>query len=588
MLKNKILLSLLLISLSTTSVIGSTKISLEEQLNDTVALPINYQDKVFNGGTYVLIQDTYKVVLKNNTTYLPIRLMTYALSKEEEVWEAHWDSKKPDEVMLYCYSRPKLAEGIYSHGTEAKIKIHLKVGSKKMIYNGEAIELSATPEKIDGRMVLPVRAIGEALKKQITYKNGLVFISNNSLAIGDAKAEVVIKDLKMRLEDPRKQIYPSASPNAVVNIEGKTYYVSNEYDAKTNMTTQKLYRHEAGKDAVLVKQMPSYISLQQPFVKDSFYYFKKNDNRFSLHVLNLKELKETKVADLNSDFGVPTWVSTVVSKTGKTYLTAHYGDFTMGHDTLFAIENGKSEKLMNAKLFTNLIFEEGKIYYSTMENYPSGDNLFVYDEKTKTISKLGEAGYVYDINRTLTEQGGTSYSISMGITLLDGNLYTIGYEAKTNKTQGLYKINNTTNQTKKLTESTSQFWIVKDKIYYVDNNSYLHSMDLEGNNRTMVVNSPITKIKYNHENFYYTVSNGFYKYTLATRGHSLISSKKVKEFFIHPSRIYVIITGYDAGLYKIENGSMVQLENQPIRQSLFDGEYMIYEGIYEKNVKVVR
>jgi len=191
----KTLIIFMLIGLCTVSYgIESSSVSLEDQLQKTVVLPIDYHDKVFIKGGYAFITGDYQVELQNNRTYLPIRLMTTVLSNGAEMWEAHWEASQPNEVILYRYYGNQIGSG-WSYSGDTRAIFKLQVGSKTMLYNGEEVELSDVPQKVDGRIVLPIRAIGEALKKQIVYTKGLVFISNEAIRIEGSETEGIIKEL---------------------------------------------------------------------------------------------------------------------------------------------------------------------------------------------------------------------------------------------------------------------------------------------------------------------------------------------------------------------------------------------------------
>src|SRR5690606_35910640 len=139
---------------------------------------------------------------------------------------------------------------------------------------------------------------------------------------------------------------------------------------------------------------------------------------------------------------------------------------------------GKVEELTGAKQFGSIIIENDKIYYSNIHMMRKINNLYVYDESSKEVKDLGEEGYTYDINRILTSGGGESLSAANSLKLIGNKLYTIGYLEESDQAPCIYSIDLQTGEVKKLSLPTSQFWIVNDKIYYIETTTkYLITID---------------------------------------------------------------------------------------------------------------
>lgn len=587
--KCNVLLGFLLVSLS------KTAYGMEEQLNQAVVLPVDYHDKAFVRGEYVSIDGNYEIYLRDNTTFLPLRLMAYLISNDEEFWEARWDAAKPDEVVLVCTYMEKMDNGGWVNTGKPQTSIKLNVDSKNMLSKGETVELSAAPKKIGGRIVLPVRAVGEALNRQIAYKNGLIFVSKEPLALNDEQADGIINEMKERFKDTRKAVESFEIPLAVHNVNGKTYFNMYDFNESSQISIQRLYA-QGEQGLVLMKEIKNYIPINQPFVEDVFYYGERQQTKVVLYGYNLNTNQTVQIGELNIEGQDFSWIDRIIPKENKIYFIAHYGDLTMGAETLYVIEKGKVEELTGAKQFGSIIIENDKIYYSNIHMMRKINNLYVYDESSKEVKNLGEEGYTYDINRILTSGGGESLSAANSLKLIGNKLYTIGYLEESDQAPCIYSIDLQTGEVKKLSLPTSQFWIVNDKIYYIETTTkYLITIDLEGNGKKTLISKPIAQAKFHGKSFYYTLLNknndltmGLYKYTLDASEPVRISPKRVKDFFISSSKIYYMTTGYDAGLYKIQDGATVCLTKEPALYYHFDGEKMIFRSIYNSKIEIIQ
>ena len=579
------------------TVLSSTVFGMEEQINRAVVFPIDYKGKAFINGEYVSFNGDEKIYLKDNTTYVPLRLMTYLISNDEEHWEAQWDGAKPNEVVLVCTYMEKIDQGGWMNTGKPQTSIKLTVDSKTMISKGQMIELSATPKKINGRIVLPIRAIGEVLNREIAFKDGLIFISKEPLKLNDKQADAIINEIKERFWDTSKKVkkYKVVEDDeeliAAQNVNGKTYFNVVGYNSSSQIWIQKLYT-QGEKGPVLLKEIKNYVSVREPFVENVFYYGEEKQGQVVLNEYNLNTKQTRQIGELDikgHDFSA---IVKIIPKENKIYFIAHYGDYTMGGETLYVVENGKVEELTGAKQFGSIIIENGKIYYSNI-NFMGNptNNLFEYDENSRTEKRLGEEGYTYDVNRRET-----LYSVANSLKLLENKLYTLGYLEQSDQLPCLYSIDLQTGATKKLSLPTSQFWIVNDKIYYIEATAQtLITIDLEGNGKKTLINKPIAQAKFNGKSFYYTLlSNnndlaaGFYKYTLDTNETASLSSKRVKDFYIGSSKIGYITTGYDAGIYLIQDGKTIGIEKDPAYDYLFAGEQMIIINVKDNKLEILK
>ena len=70
-------------------------------------------------------------------------------------------------------------------------EISAKIGEKTLFVNGEAKEIDASATISEGRTLLPLRAVAEALGKEVFWDaRGLIVISDNELVTADDEAAV--------------------------------------------------------------------------------------------------------------------------------------------------------------------------------------------------------------------------------------------------------------------------------------------------------------------------------------------------------------------------------------------------------------
>jgi hypothetical protein len=67
--------------------------------------------------------------------------------------------------------------------------IKLTLGSKTMLVDNSKIELDVAPELINGRTFVPLRAVSEALQKQVFFYRNLIVLSSSKRMIFDTTTE---------------------------------------------------------------------------------------------------------------------------------------------------------------------------------------------------------------------------------------------------------------------------------------------------------------------------------------------------------------------------------------------------------------
>jgi Zn-dependent M16 (insulinase) family peptidase len=122
-------------------------------LFDTITIPSS------DGEIYIYVNgekvdsDTAPVI-KDSRVYVPIGVISEALGSDVE-----WDAE----------------EKVVTVSSEDKT-LSLSIGSNEMLTNGEATTIDAAPEIMNGRTMVPLRAISEAFEKNVDWKTGCVII----------------------------------------------------------------------------------------------------------------------------------------------------------------------------------------------------------------------------------------------------------------------------------------------------------------------------------------------------------------------------------------------------------------------------
>ena len=101
------------------------------------------------------IKSDVNPALVNGRTLVPVRLIAENLGATVE-WE-----EKTSTVTI----------------TRDEVVIKLRLGEKKMFKNGQEISLDVAAQAVDGRTMLPVRAVGEALSCKINWDGNINAVS---------------------------------------------------------------------------------------------------------------------------------------------------------------------------------------------------------------------------------------------------------------------------------------------------------------------------------------------------------------------------------------------------------------------------
>ena len=163
------------VNLDNWTVADSKPIITSQQLGDIVALMVDNPNAYAKGvKTYV---DTANLeiapVVQNGRTLVPVRFIS-----EKFGAAVGWEDKTQTVTVETQTS-----------------KIQLQIGSNQMLVNGNPVTLDVAAQTIGGRTVIPLRALVEALGKQVFWDDrGLIIISDAAVAY-DAETITKIVDL---------------------------------------------------------------------------------------------------------------------------------------------------------------------------------------------------------------------------------------------------------------------------------------------------------------------------------------------------------------------------------------------------------
>jgi len=101
----------------------------------------------------------FSPVMDNNRVLLPVRFLSDCIGAKTD-----WDNKTMTATI--------------THGNKI---IKIKLNDKYMKINNKAVELDTNAKSEEGRIIVPARAIAEALNKEVYYNNGFIVISDTEL-----------------------------------------------------------------------------------------------------------------------------------------------------------------------------------------------------------------------------------------------------------------------------------------------------------------------------------------------------------------------------------------------------------------------
>ncbi len=176
-----------IVALDDWSADGSAPKTTSQSINEVLALKVDNPNAFAKGKkTYVDTANLdIKPIVQNGRTLVPVRFISENIGAT-----VGWDD----------------ATQTVSVKTKAK-DISLQIGSATMLVNGAATTLDVPAQTIGGRTLIPLRALVEALGKQVFWDDrGLILITDAPVTYDAAKIDAIIDLLDIRVQSDGKEI----------------------------------------------------------------------------------------------------------------------------------------------------------------------------------------------------------------------------------------------------------------------------------------------------------------------------------------------------------------------------------------------
>ncbi len=560
---------------------------LDEVFDQTVIVPFQYQGKAFVNGQKIDVFGDYSIVHRDGRVLVPIRLMGFLATQvdyKQGSWEASWQAQRPDEVLL----------------TNAKQKKTIKftVNDKTMLVNNVPHKMDVAPQSVNGRIVLPLRSAAEALGKQIDWLDGLILMGEEPIHLQHPKTKAITPSIKAQLEDKRQRVDYEKVVSPLTKLGNASYYVKRTYHATG--VTETLMKREDGKQEAATLKLPSGAGLSDAqLVGQELFYIATVDDQGTLYAHDLQKNQSRRIAEIGTWDPTWGWLGEVQYVDGQLYVILHRGDNTMGGESLYRMVNGEAQRVADAKSFNNYVIDGQELYAAYFHPmFDPGNNLIRTDMATGQETALGQPGYAYGINRTISEES-VGYRTVHGLYISGGYLYTLGYlESDPKDVSAVYRIDLKDQSQVKLTGHASEFWMAGDQIYYIDAAAgNLKAVGADGGNDRTLVQQRVMNVRLHDGSLYYTVNaegaasevGVLYQYKTATGQQLKRSDKSVASYYIGKSGLYYVSKGYAAGLYRAEpDGRNVRLVNDNIEWAVISDAGVTYTLTYEEGIFAVK
>ncbi|RAP75939.1 stalk domain-containing protein [Paenibacillus montanisoli] len=564
-----------------------TKKPLNEAFDQLVVVPYDYQNKLFVNGQLTDYMGDYQMANRNGRVLVPIRLMgnlATQASGYSSTWEAVWQPEHPNDVIL--------------KNSNLRKTVKFTVGSKTMLVNNEPQTMDVAPQKINGRIMLPLRSAAEALDKRIDWFDGLILIGDVAVDLKSQQTAAIKDQIKSILSDRRKSVDYQKAVNPLTKFGSSVYYYKRTY--KDNTETQELYRKDDGKKETRIPLQGRVSFDYAKIIDNELYYLSNINNKTELDAFALGSNKTRKVSAIDEWNLGDGWVSDIRKIDQELYINLHYGDLTMGSETLYKVDHGALEEVSSAKNYINYVKAGNVLYQTDFHPMIEGtDNLYQIDLNTGKETRLGTKGFTYGVHRILTDTS-ASYGYNQSLYVQGGSLYVLGYlDSDVKDVSAVYKINLTDQSQVKLTGPAGDFWLSGNYIYYIDSVSgYLKRVDLNGGGSKTVVARKLLQLQLVNGSVYCTSGENvnkiapigkLYRYDIATGKEVKLSGNSVKSFYVGAAGIYFVSRGYDLGLYKVgANGQSTRLVKDSIDSAILTDAGMVYTLKYQEGIYSVK
>lgn len=264
-----VLVSVLLSILLAGSALGSPQEEIDE--GKTIFLQVDNPNAVVNDKLVLIDRDNLKVkpVIKNNRTLVPLRFVTENLDIEVE-----WDEAAGKAILT----------------KDGKI-VECFPNSSRVNIDNIPVQLDVAAQTIEGRLYIPLRAIGELFNQNVSFKKGIIMITELDTSIQDYSANEFI------------EIY-SRFAQMLIENELKTNGVINRYELARILIDQLGQYH-----AIYISNAGYYIFPDAPSIPPNAYYHAQIAT-----YLNLLDIKK---ADFEPEQGVSSQEITAIMEKYK-------------------------------------------------------------------------------------------------------------------------------------------------------------------------------------------------------------------------------------------------------------------------------
>ncbi len=323
--------------------------------------------------------------------------------------------------------------------------VKLTLGSKKIIINNKESALDVTAQSINGRTMIPLRALVEALGKNVFYNKNVIIISDSEPNVKDDK-ELIDEVIALFNERGNSSGNVANGGRAVIN--GEWVFFSNASD------NDKLYKMKADDTGrtKLSDDSSGYIN-----VVGDWIYYRNGADDYKIYKMKVDGSGKVKLNDDNSDYinVAGDWVYYVnlsdsskpykikTDGTGRTKLSEHSSEYlNVSGEWIFYINNSDDYKIYKVKT-------------------DGSGGIRVNNDKTGYLNAAG--GWIY-------------YTVKQDSYPNSGELYKIRIDG--------------TGRTRLSSDESMEINIVGDDIYYLKDfndggyNSELYKVKVDGTERT--------------------------------------------------------------------------------------------------------